>query len=132
MTPHLHVLVPEALWAESGECVELSGPRDDDGARIFHRTLRQARSDWGELSAAWAEDDFEGLQQQAIQAQLPLEVPVSRHRGQRVAMAEGFSLHADTAVHGNDREGLERLCRYRPADPSPNAVCESSRRPTAP
>ena len=112
LTPHLHVLVPEALWAESGEYVELSGPRDDDVARILHRTLRQARSDWGELSAAWAEDDFEGLQQQAIQARLPLEVPVSRHRRQRVAIAEGFSLHADTAVHGNDREGLERLCRY--------------------
>ncbi|MCA3011216.1 MAG: hypothetical protein INH41_02325 [Myxococcaceae bacterium] len=24
----------------------------------------------------------------------------------------GFSLHADTAVQGNDRQGLERLCRY--------------------
>jgi hypothetical protein len=23
----------------------------------------------------------------------------------------GFSLHADTAVHGHDRQGLERLCR---------------------
>ena len=27
-------------------------------------------------------------------------------------MGHGFSLHADTAVHGNDRQGLERLCRY--------------------
>ena len=27
-------------------------------------------------------------------------------------MLQGFSLHADTAVHGNDRQGLERLCRY--------------------
>jgi hypothetical protein len=30
----------------------------------------------------------------------------------RVAVAHGFSLHANTAVHGNDRQGLERLCRY--------------------
>ena len=112
LTPHLHVLVPEVLWAESGECVELSTPRDDDVARILHRTLRQARSDWGELEQTWAEDDFEGLQQQAIEARLPLEMPPSRHRRLRVAVAEGFSLHADTAVHGNDRVGLERLCRY--------------------
>lgn len=27
-------------------------------------------------------------------------------------MLEGFSLHADTAVQGNDRQGLGRLCRY--------------------
>ena len=112
LTPHLHVLVPEALWAESGECVELSAPRDDEVASILHRTLRQAKADWGELSAAWAEDDFEEMQQQAIQTRLALEEPPSRHRRKRVAVAEGFSLHADTAVHGNDREGLERLCRY--------------------
>ena len=36
----------------------------------------------------------------------------SRHRRQRSAIALGFSLHADTAVHANDRDGLERLCRY--------------------
>ena len=27
-------------------------------------------------------------------------------------VSDGFSLHADVAVHENDREGLERLCRY--------------------
>ena len=27
-------------------------------------------------------------------------------------MAHGFSLHADTAVQANDRQGLETLCRY--------------------
>ena len=25
---------------------------------------------------------------------------------------EGFSLHANTHLHANDRQGLERLCRY--------------------
>ena len=112
LTPHLHVLVPEALWADSGELVELDAPRGDDVAKSLHRALRQAKADWGELSAAWAEDDFEELQHQAIQARLALEVPPSRHRRQRVAIAQGFSLHADTAVHANDRVGLERLCRY--------------------
>jgi hypothetical protein len=35
----------------------------------------------------------------------------------RTSRHEGFSLHADVAVHENDRQGLERLCRYglRPA-----------------
>ena len=52
--------MPEALWADGGEYVELDAPRDDVVARILHRALRQAKRDWGELSAAWAEDDFEG------------------------------------------------------------------------
>ncbi len=29
-----------------------------------------------------------------------------------MAIAEGFSVHADTAVHSNDKVGLERLCQY--------------------
>ncbi|MBE2251406.1 MAG: transposase [Myxococcus sp.] len=29
-----------------------------------------------------------------------------------MAVAHGFSLHADTWLHGNDRQGLERLARY--------------------
>ena len=61
--------------------------------------------------ASFADDEFEVLQQQAIQERLPLELP-ARHRKNRVAVAEGFSLHADTLVHANDRDGLERLCRY--------------------
>jgi hypothetical protein len=30
----------------------------------------------------------------------------------RCAFMEGFSLHANTHLHANDRQGLERLCRY--------------------
>ncbi|MFP2905110.1 transposase [Pyxidicoccus sp. 3LFB2] len=33
-------------------------------------------------------------------------------RSPRCAQLEGFSLHANTHLHANDREGLERLCRY--------------------
>ncbi len=34
-----------------------------------------------------------------------------------MALGLGFSLHADTAAHGNDREGLARLCRYASRGP---------------
>lgn len=112
LTPHLHLVVPEALWAENGDLVEVGPPSDDEVSLILNRTLRQAQKDWGELGETWADDEFEVLQAQAIQAKLPLDLPPARRRRNRVAVAEGFSLHADTAVHANDREGLERLCRY--------------------
>ena len=45
------------------------------------------------------------------QTRLPLgEEPPRRAR--RCAFLEGFSLHANTQVHENDRESLERLVRY--------------------
>jgi ribosomal protein S27E len=111
LTPHLHLLVPEALWKPDAEGVPLGPPGDDDVALVLHRVLRQAKRDWADEGTAWADDEYEVLQQEAIQQRLPLaDTPPRRSR--RLAVAEGFSLHADTAVHGHDRQGLERLCRY--------------------
>ena len=49
LTPHLHLLVPEALWREDGTALELPPPSDDDVARVLHRALRQAKKDWADL-----------------------------------------------------------------------------------
>ncbi len=90
----------------------LPPPSDEDVARVLHRTLQQARRDWGDLDAAWPEDDSEALQQSVAQEKVSLGDAPSPARRRRVAVEAGFSLHADTAVHGNDRQGHERLARY--------------------
>ncbi len=93
--------------------MHLPPPDDEDVEAVLRRTLRQAMRDWENLDAAWAEDEYEGFQQRAIQEKLSLSealLPNPRHR--RLAVAQGFSLHANTAVHCNDRQGLERLARY--------------------
>ena len=71
-----------------------------------------------------AEDEYEGLQAAALQRPLGVAVPSTRHRRRRVAVLEGFSLHADTAVHGHDRAGLGRLCRYGARGPVSEARLE--------
>ncbi len=72
----------------------------------------QLRAVLAETEGAYSEDDFESLQEEGIQANLALPMPrYPPQRGRRTAVGLGFSLHADTWVHGNDREGLERLCR---------------------
>ena len=100
LTPHLHLLVPEALWTEEGEVVTLPPPDDAQVTALLARVLRQARRDWAAAEAAWAEDDYEGLRAEALQRPLGLELPASPHRRRRVGVLEGFSLHADTAVQG--------------------------------
>jgi Putative transposase len=111
LTPHLHALLPEALWTSTGELVELPAPDDADVAGILGRVLRQARKDFSDADAPWPEDEYEALQRASLQRPLPMELPLSPRR-RRVAVGLGFSLHADTAVHGHDRQGLERLVRY--------------------
>jgi hypothetical protein len=110
LTPHLHVLVPDALWRGDGEALPVPPPTDDEVTTVLARVLRQARRRLGEVAPAFVEDDADALRLAALQHPLPMEVPVSSRC--LVATGMGFSLHAGTAVHGNDREGLERLCRY--------------------
>ena len=98
LTPHLHLLVPEAQWLGSGDSVVLGAPSDDDVTAVLHRVLRQAQRDWADEGASWADHEYEAMQQQAIQQRLPLPETGSQRR-RRVAVAHGFSLHADTSVH---------------------------------
>ena len=101
------------MWQADGKVVPVAPPSDEEVARFLVRVLRAAKKDWADLEAAWPEDAYEELQQRAIQERLSfVEAPAPRPRPRRVAVLEGFSLHADTAVHGHDRQGLERLCRY--------------------
>jgi hypothetical protein len=108
----LHLLVAEALWQEDGTMVPVAPPGDEDVARLLARVLREAKKDWADLEAAWPEDEYEQLQHRAIQERLGFVEAPPRQRARRLAALQGFSLHADTAVHGHDRQGLERLCRY--------------------
>ena len=121
LTPHLHVLLAEAQWRTtslgeqhgSGEVVEVAPPTDDDVAAVLARVLRQAKKDFADLDAAWPEDESEKGQRESLQRPPGLELPPTPRR-RRVAVAHGFSLHADTAVNGNDRQGLERALIQRP------------------
>jgi hypothetical protein len=113
LTPHLHLLVPEALWTANGEAVLVPPPEDAEVLAVLQRVLRKAAKHWPEDVTLWAEDEYQAMQHDAVQSRLGLdETPTPRHQKRRVAVAHGFSLHADTAVHGTDRLGLERLARY--------------------
>jgi hypothetical protein len=56
------------------------------------------------------EDAFAALQAAEVDRRLRFPDPFRHAR--RSACLDGFSLHAGVRVHANDREGLERLCRY--------------------
>jgi hypothetical protein len=113
LTPHLHVLVPEGLWAKD-DFVRLPPPEPEEVEGILRRAVKQLVKDFAELEEEWPEEGLEKLQSLAIQHRLALpegEEPRLRKKS-RLAVVEGFRLHADTSVQANDRQGLLRLCRY--------------------
>ena len=127
LTPHLHVLVPDGLFVEADDgavrFVALPPPSPEDVARIARSLARRVHKrldTWGLFDADVSpDDDVEQLRARALQQSLPfassaqsLAAVSPRKHHRRLAVVDGFSLHADTFVHAADRQGLERLCRY--------------------
>ncbi len=121
LNPHIHSVVPDGVWVEEGEgarFVPLPPPTQEEVERLVavvrHRVLRLLERR-GVLPAEGPENALEALQAASLQQLLPwakAEVRAPPRSRPRCAQLEGFSLHANTHLHANDREGLERLCRY--------------------
>jgi hypothetical protein len=127
LTPHLHVLCPDGVFTEADDgavrFVPLPPPTPGDVARLVTSLARRVAKRLDALGLFDADmppdDEVDALHAHALQHSLPFApqaqalaavTPKKHHR--RLAVADGFSLHADTWVHANDRQGLERLCRY--------------------
>ena len=81
-------------------------------ASVLVRTVERLLPLFEEPQPPGPEDDFEKLQAKGAQLKLLLPEEPRPGRKSRLAVAHGLSLHADTWVAANDRQGLERLCRY--------------------
>jgi hypothetical protein len=136
--PHLHSLLCDGLFVHpSGTAsrpsagatltfVPLPPPSDDEIAALTHKlaarlgALARRRIDEAQ-DAALASDDEQALVQEALaEAQwVPRAGPpdpdpsaAETHARHGCAQVDGFTLHAARTVAQDDREALERLCRY--------------------
>jgi hypothetical protein len=126
---HAHMLLPDGVFARPGgdpdarpKFHELPPPTDADVARLLAKIAERVVAllgRRGRLDGA-DEDHVPDEGELPLLAALPAARRVATVEQQLpplCARQDGFSLHAATAVHANDREGLERLARYcaRPA-----------------
>ena len=98
--------------------MELPPPSQAEVERLLevvrHRVLRLLENR-GALPGEGPEDARQAYQAASLQQRFRwtgLDVRLAPRKVPRCAFLEGFSLHANTHLHANDREGLERLCRY--------------------
>jgi hypothetical protein len=123
--PHFHALIPDGVFVRRSDGAldfhALPPPSDADVAAVAACIARRVSPVLGgdDIDDAGALDAFTAGLGAALQPLLPRiadGAPVRPARP-RTALADGFSLHADTAVAAHDRAGLERLLRYglRPA-----------------
>lgn len=113
MNIHGHVLVPDGVFAMDGVFHRLSRPRAEHVEDLLGKTaVRVLRL----LERELGDDDNDDRSALALLEAAALK-PVARSHGEPApkrltAFLEGFSLHAATHIHENDRLGLERWCRY--------------------
>lgn len=113
---HFHTLVPDGVFDLSGDgtarFVPLPAPSDEEVERILEAVVRKVERRLGRLDIDLAPDDDAFAALQAQEAGRRPRFPDPFRHTRRSALLDGFSLHAGTSVHANDREGLERLSRY--------------------
>ncbi len=130
---HLHVLIADGVFVPASDdgplrFVELPAPSDADvqalTVRLVRRVTRLLASRAGPPGDDPDSDDALAFAQaESAQAAGPRRPsghdPARRPRPgkRRCAQVDGFSLHADRAVHAHDRLGLENLCRYAARGP---------------
>ncbi|WP_163998796.1 transposase [Pyxidicoccus caerfyrddinensis] len=121
VTPHFHSRVPDGLFVpgEGGMRFEALPPPTQGEVEpllrvVRHRVLRLLEKR-GALHAQGTEDALQAYQAHSLQQRLrwtEVDVRLPPSKQPRCALLEGFSLHANTHLHANDRQGLERRCRY--------------------
>ena len=132
LTPHFHTLLADGVFVEdrTGDgdrlrFVKLEPPDEAEVDGILARVIRRvdkllaARGMLAAPGDSHTDEPTDLLSHTLVRA---MTMPPKRGAGPapiqisapppRTARRDGFSLHADAAVHENDREGLERLCRY--------------------
>lgn len=112
LQPHWHVLVPEGVWVNQ-KFVELPAPDIHDVEAVLLRLLKTVERLFQreEENQAYPQDALEKLQHEG--GQLKFGWPATPTlKGHLTAVGGGFSLHAGTWVHKNDRQNLARLVGY--------------------
>ncbi len=111
LQPHVHGRVAEGVWND-GVFMELPPPSPEEVEGVLERAVAQLLPDFVSRGVAWPEDEYEALHAKSAQLRLPLDDAAAPARRGRLALMMGFSLHANTGVSANDRQGLLRLVRY--------------------
>jgi hypothetical protein len=130
--PHIHSLLPDGLFVpgpgETLEFVELPPPTPEEVealalkiARRLTRRIETRVAEEADLGTSGLEETAAAMQE-ALARSLRAPSPADQlawadqdHQGRAHALraqVAGFSLHAGQAVAADDREALERLCRY--------------------
>ena len=114
--PHFHALFPDGVFeGKDVAFAPLPPPEDEDVERLLlrvaRRTMKLVHAHFPD-GLPYAEDERDFQLVASAQTRLPLGEEQAPRRGRRCAFLQGFSLHADTHLHENDREALKRTCRY--------------------
>ena len=124
---HFHVVFPDGVFTMNGSerlrFRQLDPPTNEEIAALAEKVIRRIAKILARHQEEHSDDQVgDALAYvQAASVRSTLSAPKTANddarKPERSAFIAGFSMHANVAIHQNDRKGIERLCRYglRPA-----------------
>jgi len=117
---HFHTVMPDGVFAvpapdeERASFIAQPPPKTEEVERLLARVVLRVTRCMSKYFEGRSDDEaldaMDALAAASMEARKDSDV--ERRQGRQEAFLEGFSLHAATHLHANDRAGLERLCRY--------------------
>ncbi len=120
LTPHAHSWLPDGVFFVDDEGKlkfhRLPPPTDQDVKTLLQRIEPKTLAACADYDEDMPDDEQLAVATSQYEASRPplLTIPLTDNEltRPRCAFQNGFSLHADLAVHRDDRKKLERLLRY--------------------
>ena len=119
---HFHTVMPDGVFAlpapdeERASFIALPPPKTEEVERLLARVVKRVTRCMTRYFEGRSDDDaldaMDALAAASMASRKDGDGDLEQRRGRQEAFLEGFSLHAATHLHANDRAGLERLCRY--------------------
>jgi hypothetical protein len=117
---HFHTVLPDGVFTipapdeERPSFVALDPPSRDEIDALLTTLVRRVRRAVERALAGRDDDAADVMASLAASSVAPrgASVDLARPRGRFESFLDGFSLHCGVRLHENDRDGIERLCRY--------------------
>jgi hypothetical protein len=117
LNPHFHNMMPDGVFDQDGTFFKVRKPRQHEIEQLLYnmaeKTLKLLANKFAESDEVEFDHEYDRLLASSVNVgRAPKDIEFPELNGRLSANLEGFSLHAATRIHENDRAGRQRLLSY--------------------
>jgi hypothetical protein len=117
LNTHFHNMMPDGVFDHDGIFFKVRKPRQYEVEQLLYvmaeKTLKLLANKFAQIDEVEFDHEYDRLLASSVNiGRAPQDTEFPNLNGRLSASLEGFSLHAATRIHENDRAGRQRLLSY--------------------